>query len=73
MKRIDEIMKKGGERSEDWGKIASEIRDMNIDTICYKEELNWPMSFYKFNVFRLLAHVLKTRLGAFLSTLWKRS
>jgi hypothetical protein len=72
MKLIDEVIKKGGEGSEDWEKIAHEIRDMNIDTICYKEELNWPMSFYKFNVFRILAHVLKTWIGTFVSTLWKR-
>ncbi len=73
MKLIDEVVKKGGEGSEDWKKISREIRDMNIDTICYKEELNWPMSFYKFNVFRILGHVLKTRIGTFLSTLWKRN
>lgn len=64
MKRIDETIERGGENSEDWKKIAAEIRDMNIHTICYKGELNWPLSAYRFNVFKILALILKTRLGA---------
>jgi len=72
IKLIDEIVKKGGEHLEDWSKIAYEIRDMNIHTICYKEELNWPVSFFKFNVFKILAHVLKARIGTSWTALWAK-
>lgn len=59
MEKIDEIMNMGEEGKKELEKIAPEISDINIHTICYKEELNWPVSFYKFKVFKILFFIFK--------------
>lgn len=51
---VDDIIQKGDEGRLEWEKLAPEIRDINIDTICYKEELNWPVSLYKFNIIKIM-------------------
>lgn len=51
MEKIDEIVRMGDDGRKELEKIAKEISDINIHTICYKEELNWPVSFYKFKFF----------------------
>lgn len=59
MEQIDEIIKMGDEGKKELEKITPEISDINIHTICYKEELNWPVSFYKFKIFRILFFIFK--------------
>lgn len=59
MEKIDEIMNMGEEGKKELEKIAPEISDINIHTICYKEELNWPVSFYKFKLFKILFFIFK--------------
>lgn len=61
MKRIDEVVKNGGADDPGWETIADELRESDLNVISYKKELNWPISLYKFNVFRILALLLKNR------------
>jgi B12-binding domain/radical SAM domain protein len=56
---VDDILKKGDEGRLEWEKLSSEIRDINIDTVCHKEELNWPVSLYKFNVIKIMSLIAK--------------
>lgn len=44
-----------------WDRIANEVREVNISTICDKEELNWPLSLYKFHLVNILALLIKNR------------
>ena len=53
MKLVDEVIQKGDNGLKDWERLSDEIREINTDTICYKEELNWPASLYRFNIFRI--------------------
>lgn len=62
LEKIDKIIEMGQEGEKEWEKIAHEITDVNIHTICYKEELNWPVSFYKFNLFKIFALMIKSLL-----------
>jgi B12-binding domain/radical SAM domain protein len=59
MEKIDKIIEMGATGLKELEKIAPEISDINIHTICYKEELNWPVSFYKFNIFKILYFIFK--------------
>jgi len=59
MEKIDEIVRMGDDGRKELEKIAKEISDINIHTICYKEELNWPVSFYKFKFFKILFFIFK--------------
>lgn len=59
MEKIDEIVRMGDDGKKELEKIAKEISDINIHTICYKEELNWPVSFYKFKFFKILFFIFK--------------
>lgn len=65
LEKIDAIVQNGQLNSEEWKKISKEIKDINIHTICYKDELNWPVSFYKFNIFRILALIGKSAFKKF--------
>lgn len=67
IQKIDSIIKSGNLSGNEWEKISKEIRDINIHTICYKEELNWPVSFYKFNIIKILALIGKSALKKILS------
>ncbi|GAB4443700.1 MAG: hypothetical protein OHK0040_14410 [bacterium] len=58
--KIDKIIEMGAEGEKEWEKIAKEIKDLNIHTICHKEELNWPVSFYKFNLLKIFSLMLKS-------------
>lgn len=60
--RIDNILAKGPEGLKEWERLAYEIKDVNIHTICYKEELNWPVSFYKFNILKIAIMMVKSTL-----------
>jgi len=58
--KIDKIIEAGEEGLKEWEQISKEIKDINIHTICHKEELNWPVSFYKFNLFKIASLMLKS-------------
>ncbi|MCX7990695.1 MAG: TIGR04190 family B12-binding domain/radical SAM domain protein [Proteobacteria bacterium] len=60
LEKIDSIIERGDFNGDEWKKISKEIKDINIHTICYKDELNWPVSFYKFNIFKILALIGKS-------------
>lgn len=60
MKIVEELYESNKIDTPEWEKISKEIKDINIHTICHKEELNWPVSFYKFNVLKILALMLKS-------------
>jgi len=62
MKLIDEAVEKGDENRPEWDRIASEVREINVSTICDKEELNWPLSLYKFHLINIAALLVKNRL-----------
>lgn len=59
MEKIDKIIEMGDEGLKELERIADEIADINIHTICYKDELNWPVSFYKFNIFKILFFIFR--------------
>lgn len=71
IEKIDDIIKMGKEGKKEFEKIAPEIYDINIHTICFKEELNWPVSFYKFNIFKILYFILKTGTGKIIKSIKK--
>lgn len=58
--KIDSILEMGEDGKKEWEKISKEIKDVNIHTICHKEELNWPVSFYKFNLLKISVLMLKS-------------
>ncbi len=60
IRKIDEILEMGEEGKKEWDRISREIRDINIHTICYKDELNWPVGIYKFNIIKILALIIKS-------------
>lgn len=62
IEKIDYILKNGGTENKEWDKISKEIKDINIHTICFKEELNWPVSFYKFNLLKIITLIGKAAL-----------
>lgn len=62
MKLIDEAVRSGEAGRPDWEQVAREIREVNISTICDKDELNWPLSLYKFHLFNILALLIKNRM-----------
>ncbi len=59
LKLLDEILRKGEEGKKDLESISREIRDYSVGTICDKEELNWPIRLYKYNIFKILGSVIR--------------
>lgn len=60
MKIVEELYEANKQDTPEWEKISKEIKDINIHTICHKEELNWPVSFYKFNIVKILVLMFKS-------------
>ncbi len=60
LEKVDKIIEMGDEGKQEWEKISKEIKDINIHTVCHKEELNWPVGFYKFNLLKIAALMIKS-------------
>jgi B12-binding domain/radical SAM domain protein len=58
LKRIDALITTGQQGSAEWKRLEAELKTMVTDTICYKEEINWPTSFYRFNVAGIISQLL---------------
>ena len=59
LRRIDTLIAAGQQGSAEWIQIEEELKTMLTDTICYKKEINWPTSFYRFNVAGILSQLLR--------------
>jgi len=58
LKRIDALIASGQQGSAAWKRLEDDLKTMVTDTICYKEEINWPTSFYRFNVAGIISQLL---------------
>jgi len=67
MKLIDEAVQNGDDGRPDWDTIATEVREINVGTLCDKDELNWPLNLYKFHLINILALLIKNRVGKLFS------
>jgi B12-binding domain/radical SAM domain protein len=61
MNLIDEAVRNGEDSRPDWEPVAREIREVNIGTLCDKNELNWPLRLYRFHLFNILMLLIKNR------------
>ena len=59
LKRIDALIATGQQGSAAWKQLEDDLKTMVTDTICYKEEINWPTSFYRFNVAGIISQLLR--------------
>ena len=58
LQRIDALIATGQQGSDEWNRLEDELKKMVTDTICYKQEINWPTSFYRFNVAGIISQLL---------------
>ena len=58
LKRIEALIATGQQGSAAWRRLEDDLKTMVTDTICYKEEINWPTSFYRFNVAGIISQLL---------------
>ncbi|MDH5355198.1 MAG: TIGR04190 family B12-binding domain/radical SAM domain protein [Gammaproteobacteria bacterium] len=58
LKRIDALIANRQQGSTAWKQLEDELKTMMTDTICYKEEINWPTSFYRFNIAGIISQLL---------------
>ncbi len=58
LKRIDALIASGQQGSAAWKRLEDDLKTIVTDTICYKEEINWPTSFYRFNVAGIISQLL---------------
>jgi len=58
LQRIEALIATGQQGSAAWKRLEDDLKTMVTDTICYKEEINWPTSFYRFNVAGIISQLL---------------
>jgi B12-binding domain/radical SAM domain protein len=59
LRRIDTLIANKQQGSTEWKQLEEELKTMVTDTICYKKEINWPTSFYRFKVAGILSQLLR--------------
>jgi B12-binding domain/radical SAM domain protein len=59
LKRIEALIATGQQGSTAWKRLEDDLKTMVTDTICYKQEINWPTSFYRFNVAGIISQLLR--------------
>jgi len=58
LQRIDTLIANQQQGSAEWKQLEDELKTMITDTICYKKEINWPTSFYRFKLAGILSQLL---------------
>ena len=61
LRRIDALIATGQQGSNEWKQLENELKTVMTDTICYKQEINWPTRFYRYNVAGIVSQLLSRR------------
>ena len=58
LRRIEKLIATNQQSSDEWKQLEDELKGVMTDTICYKEEINWPTKFYRFNLVEIISQLL---------------